>query len=153
LWPEFVAIGTEVADPVPFAAMRAVLRLHRSMTDAVDAVLKPGFHLRLIDYEVLTALGAAPTERLLSAVARELGVHATTVSIAIDRLLAMELVTRAMSPRDRRASLVRITDAGREVAASATSALAEVDFGLSGLDDDEIGALVDTIGRIRHARR
>lgn len=119
-----------MADPTGPSAMSAVLRLHRSMTAVVDQQLKAGFSLRLIDYEILEELRGADGFRLLGEVARRLNVHATTVSIACDRLAERDLVHRQPHPTDRRATLVTITGPGRGVAEEATAALREVDFGL-----------------------
>jgi DNA-binding MarR family transcriptional regulator len=120
-----------MAQPTGHSAMSAVLRLHRSMTATVDQRLKAGFGLRIIDYEILIELQEADGVRLLGEVARRLIVHATTVSIACDRMAERGLVTRQRHPTDRRATLVSITDDGRTVARGATAALRDVDFGVS----------------------
>ncbi|MBO0677845.1 MarR family transcriptional regulator [Mycolicibacterium sp. S2-37] len=122
-----------MADP---RAMRSVIRLHRHMTAVLDTELKNGFGLRLIEYEILQqlcSLGAGTC--LLSELARRLSVHATTVSIAIDRLAPRDLVQRRTHPTDRRAVMVTITDAGRELTDAVTAALAKIDFGLADLTD------------------
>ena len=117
-------------------AMRSVLRLHRSMTAVLDTELKNGFRLRLIDYEILQQLQAATSGTcLLSELARDLSVHATTVSTATERLAQRDLVLRRGHPTDRRATLVTITDDGRGVSDAATAALARVGFGLTGLTE------------------
>lgn len=114
------------------------------MTAVIDAELKNGFGLRLIDYEILQQLqGAEAGTSLLSEVARGLGVHATTVSIATERLAARNLVARHGHPSDRRATLVTITDDGRQVADAATAALDGVDCGLSGLTADQVASLAE----------
>jgi DNA-binding MarR family transcriptional regulator len=135
-----------MADPPGFAAMSSVLRLHRTMTAILDQELKSGFHLRLIDYEILKALQAADGVHLLGEVARQLMVHATTASIAIDRLAERGLAARRAHPNDRRATLVEITEDGRTVADGATAALGGVDFGLP---DASVRALADIIARLR----
>jgi DNA-binding MarR family transcriptional regulator len=119
------------------------------MTATVDRQLKIGFQLRLIDYLVLTALQTSEARPyLLSEVARNLLVHATTVALATDRLVARGLVTRQGDPRDRRATLVTITAEGRALAAAATASLSRVDFGLPGLTQDEMTSLIDIANRL-----
>lgn len=116
--------------------MRSVLLLHRAMTAVLDIELKNGFDLRLIDYEILQqlqSLGAGTC--LLSELARELSVHATTVSIATERMVLRGLVQRRVHPTDRRAVVVTITDDGRELSEAVTAALAQVGFGLANLTD------------------
>ncbi len=46
-----------------------------------------------------------------------LQVHPTSVTNTVDRLEAAQLVKRVPHPSDRRATLIEITDAGRELAA------------------------------------
>lgn len=114
------------------------------MTAVIDTELKNGFRLRLIEYEILQQLQEAEGgTSLLSEVARGLVVHATTVSIATERLAARDLVVRHGHPSDRRATLVTITDDGRAVADAATAALTEVGCGLRGLTDDQLASLAD----------
>lgn len=130
-------------------AMRSVLLLHRAMTAVLDTELKNGFGLRLIDYEILQqlqSLGGAGT-CLLSELARELSVHATTVSIGTERLALRGLVRRRAHPTDRRAVVVTITDDGLELTDSVTAALAEVGFGLANLTD----AQRETLAALRPA--
>ncbi|WP_422749284.1 MarR family winged helix-turn-helix transcriptional regulator [Mycobacterium sp. WMMD1722] len=122
-----------MADP---RAMRSVLLLHRTMTALLDIELKNGFGLRLIDYEILQQLlSRGAGDCLLSELARELSVHATTVSIATERLGLRGLIQRGTHHQDRRAIVVAITDEGRELTATVTTALAEVGFGLANLTD------------------
>jgi DNA-binding MarR family transcriptional regulator len=133
-------------------AMRSVLWLQRSMTAVIDTELRNGFGLRLIEYEILQQLqGAEAGTSLLSEVARGLFVHATTVSIATERLAARNLVLRHGHPSDRRATLVTITEDGLQVADAATAALAEVGCGLSGLTDDQVASLAE-VAAVRTAR-
>ncbi|MDO3637012.1 MarR family winged helix-turn-helix transcriptional regulator [Mycolicibacterium arseniciresistens] len=112
------------------------------MTAVVDQQLKSGFALRLIDYEILKELQHADGVRLLGEVARRLSVHATTVSIACDRLAERGLLTRQRHPTDRRATLVTITGEGRAVAEGATAALCSVGFGVTA---DDARTLTDAL--------
>jgi DNA-binding MarR family transcriptional regulator len=122
------------------------------MTAVIEAQLKNGFGLRLIEYEILQQLQVAEAgTSLLGEVARGLFVHATTVSIATERLAARNLVERHGHPSDRRATLVTITDDGREVADAATAALDEVGCGLSGLTADQLASLAD-VAAVRASR-
>ncbi|MGE2715625.1 MarR family winged helix-turn-helix transcriptional regulator [Mycolicibacterium litorale] len=141
-----------MAEPAGWQAMRSVLVLCRSMTAVVDQDLKDEFALRLIDFQILKQLQSAQTgTSLLGEVARELFVHATTVSIATERLAQRGLVVRRAHPTDRRATLVSITDEGRELADAATLTLAAAQFGLAGLTPDQLTALTD-VGAARTTR-
>lgn len=139
-----------MTEPLGYAALSSVLRLHHVATSIVDAELKKGFRLRLIDYLTLTALAANDVgAETLGQIARQLGVHATTITIATERLDSRALVRRRVDPHDRRATLVTITDAGRVLADAATAALEKVNFGLPGLTATQTRSLVNLIARIR----
>ncbi|RZL85041.1 MAG: MarR family transcriptional regulator [Rhodococcus sp. (in: high G+C Gram-positive bacteria)] len=139
-------------DPYPFLGMSSVLRLHQLMTSVLERELKKGFEMSLTDYLMLKTLQLSDTgTRLLSRVAWHLLVHATTVTIATDRLEARGLLTRQAHPNDRRATLVTITDEGRALVDEATAALSVVDFGLPGLTQDQAEALVEIVAPIRKA--
>jgi DNA-binding MarR family transcriptional regulator len=136
--------------PPGFLAMSSVLWLHRSMRAVVDDELKISCRLRLIDYQILKALHNTDAgTHLLSEVARQLLEHATTVSIASDRLAERDLVTRQAHPTDRRATLVIITEEGRKVADAATDALSRVNFGLTNMTPAQAKALTDIIAGVR----
>ncbi|BBZ06597.1 MarR family transcriptional regulator [Mycolicibacterium doricum] len=142
-----------MAEPAGWQAMRSVLLLCRSMTAVVDQELKYGFALRLIDFQILKQLESTETGTcLLGAVARELFVHATTVSTATERLAERDLVVRRAHPTDRRATLVSITEEGRTLTDAATAALAAAQFGLAGLTADQLAALSCVESYARSAR-
>lgn len=141
-----------MAEPAGWQAMHSVLVLCRSMTAAVDQELKDDFGLRVIDFQILKQLQSTPSGScLLGEVARDLVVHGTTVSIATERLSHRNLVERHTHPTDRRATLVSITDEGRELAEAATAALAAAEFGLAGLTPAQLAAL-GGVGAARTAR-
>ncbi|MGH3629872.1 MAG: MarR family winged helix-turn-helix transcriptional regulator [Sciscionella sp.] len=151
-WVKFYWEQQNDADPYPFLAMSSILRLHQLMTSVLDQELKQGFEMSLTDYLMLKTLQMSDTgTRLLSRVAWHLLVHATTVTIATDRLEARGLLVREAHPRDRRATLVTITDEGRELVNAATEALAKADYGLPGLTPEKATELVKFIAPIRRA--
>jgi len=69
------------------------------------------------DFSVLVTLarlkepGGVPQRRLMD----ELGLTSGTVSVRIDRLAELGLVTRAADPRDKRNTRISLTPQGREV--------------------------------------
>jgi len=139
-----------MSSPQGYEAMCSVLRLHHLMTSAIDAELKTGFRLRLIDYLTLRALedsdsGTEPLGRL----AQQLGVHVTTITIATERLADRNLVRRRAHPTDRRATLVGITREGKSLAGAATTSLSNVDFGLTGLTASQTRSLIGLMERVR----
>ncbi|AII10929.1 MarR family winged helix-turn-helix transcriptional regulator [Rhodococcus opacus] len=139
-------------DPNPFLAMSSLMRTHQLMTSAIDTKLKKEFELSLTDYLMLKTLQLSDTgTRLLSRVAWHLLVHATTVTIATDRLENRGLLNRHAHPKDRRATYVTITDEGRRLVDTATAGLRDISYGLPGLDPVTAKALVDLLAPIRKA--
>jgi DNA-binding MarR family transcriptional regulator len=138
-----------ITEPPGFLALRAVLRVHHVMTSIVDAELKSGFGLRVVDYLALQVLHASDggTETL-SRIARQLGMHTTTVSLTVDRLVDRKLVRRRADPQDRRTTLVTISKDGRALTAAATAALNRVDFGLPGLTAAQKRSLTCLLARV-----
>ena len=91
-------------------------RLCRDYFDALAAPL--GIHGR--HFSVLTVLGE---EKPLSQVemGERLGIDRNTMVLLLDDLETLGLVTRRRDPRDRRAHLVSLTDAGKDVLAQSTA--------------------------------
>ncbi|MWA03239.1 MarR family transcriptional regulator [Actinomadura sp. LD22] len=134
-----------------FIAMSSVLRFHRLMVDAAETALRP-HKLNITDYMLLMTLQLSETgTRLISQLARSLMVHASTATLAIDRLQAQGVIQRTPHPTDRRAIQVTITAQGRTLLAQATASLREVEFGLTGSHPDEQHTLTDTLARLRLA--
>jgi DNA-binding MarR family transcriptional regulator len=71
--------------------------------------------------------------------------------LATDRLEARGLLQRTPHPSDRRATLVSITDAGRDLLQRASAALGDLGYGLPGASSDDRAGLVDAIDRVRAA--
>jgi DNA-binding MarR family transcriptional regulator len=85
----------------------------------------------------------------LKKASERLQVHPTSITNAVDRLEAAALVTRSPHPTDGRATLVRITDAGREAATAATAVLNAELFGLRALEPAAQEGLIDVLTTLR----
>jgi DNA-binding MarR family transcriptional regulator len=137
-----------------YAAMRAVtsiMRAHQILLAELDAMLRP-YGITFSRYEALVLLmysrhGSLP----LSKIGERLQVHATSVTNVIDRLEAAGLVRREPNPHDGRGTLAVLTAEGRSVATKATADLNAARFGMTALDDDELGAVYEVLRRLRHA--
>ncbi len=139
-------------DPSRFLAMTSFLRLHHLMMNTLEQQLRTEFAISLTDYQILKALQLSETGTwLLSRLAWHLMVHATTVTLAVERLETKRLVERHSHPHDRRATLATITADGRVIADGATASLSRVEFGLPGLTPSQARSLIATIGRLRAA--
>jgi len=107
-------------------------------------------NLTFARYEVLVLLTFSRRGELpLKAIGSRLMVHPTSVTNAIDRLVAAGYVTRRPNPADGRGVLAAITDDGRRVTDKATAALTELDFGMADLPEAERAELFDLLKRVR----
>ena len=140
------------ADAAPgMAAITSLMRAQQIVLARVEEVLRP-FDLTFARYEVLMLLrfsraGALPLSRL----GDRLQVHPTSVTNAVDRLEAQGLVRRCPHPSDRRATLAELTDAGRELARSATAELNARVFAEPGLTADRTERLIDVLTDLRRS--
>ncbi|WP_305094589.1 MarR family winged helix-turn-helix transcriptional regulator [Prescottella sp. R16] len=131
------------------AAVTSVVRAQQIMMARVEETLKP-FGLTFSRYELLTLLtftrsGALP----MAKASARLQVHPTSVTNAVDRLEKAGLVRRVPHPTDRRATLVEITDAGRDLSRRATEALNAAVFADPGLAPDKIDTLIRILTELR----
>jgi DNA-binding MarR family transcriptional regulator len=134
-----------------FLAMSSVLRFQRLMVQAAESALR-SHGLGLTDYLLLMTLRLSETgTRLISQLARSLLIHATTATLACDRLEASGLVQRTPHSTDRRATLVALTTAGRKLADSATDSLRDCTFGIPGSSLDDQRALTSVLAGLRRA--
>ncbi|SDE46960.1 MarR family winged helix-turn-helix transcriptional regulator [Rhodococcus tukisamuensis] len=137
----------EVADGM--AAVTSLMRAQQIMMARVEEVLKPS-GLTFSRYELLTLLtftrsGALP----MAKASARLQVHPTSVTNAVDRLEAAHLVRRMPHPSDRRATLIEITEAGRDLALRATEQLNSQVFAQPGLSADKLNTLVRILAELR----
>jgi DNA-binding MarR family transcriptional regulator len=136
----------------PASAMRAatsVFRVQQILLARFDDVLKP-HGLTFARYEVLVLLTFSRTGELpLKVIGSRLMVHPTSVTNAIDRLVAAGYVARRPNPNDGRGVLAAITDDGRRVVERATEELTGLDFGLGDLSEGDRAELFDVLRRVR----
>jgi DNA-binding MarR family transcriptional regulator len=136
----------------PASAMRAatsVFRVQQILLARFDEVLRP-HRLTFARYEVLVLLTFSRRGELpLKVIGSRLMVHPTSVTNAIDRLVAAGYVSRRPNPADGRGVLAAITESGRSVVGAATRALTDLDFGMADLPEAERQELFDLLRRVR----
>ncbi len=94
----------------------------------------------------ITAGGGCGSQAKL---AEALGIDRTVMTYLLDELEAAGLVVRRPDPRDRRARLIDLTDAGSRVHTDAVARLAEVEHMVLGaLDPDEARTFRTLLGRV-----
>lgn len=131
------------------AAVTSLMRAHQLVLSRVEAVLKP-LKVTFARYEVLMLLVFSRRGTLpMSTIGARLQVHQTSVTNAVDRLEAADLVRRIPHPSDRRTTLVGITPAGRALAEQATALLNEEVFASPGLSRRDTSNLVGILRRLR----
>ena len=87
--------------------------------------------------------------RPLGQLSKHLMVHPTTVTLAADQLEKRGLLRRTPHPTDRRTILACLTPAGMELLGKATEALADAEFGLTGVSEGLSVRLVDVLQDVR----
>ncbi|MCP2334060.1 MarR family winged helix-turn-helix transcriptional regulator [Actinoalloteichus caeruleus] len=133
------------------AAVTSVMRVQQLLQSAVDGALRP-LSLTFARYEALVLLtfsrrGALP----MRVMGERLQLHPTSVTNIVDRLERDKLVRRTPHPTDRRTTLVEITDAGRGRMEAATTAVTSVNFGMRGLNEQEMTQLTQLLTGVRLA--
>src|SRR5205085_11239423 len=127
----------------------SVFRVQQILVARFDEVLRP-HRLTFARYEVLVLLTFSRTGELpLKVIGSRLMVHPTSVTNAIDRLVAAGYVDRRPNPADGRGVLARITERGRAVVETGTAALTGLDFGLADLPEAELDELFEILKRVR----
>ncbi|WP_216892217.1 MarR family winged helix-turn-helix transcriptional regulator [Nocardia alni] len=136
-------------DEQRFLALSSLLRYQRLVIDPVETQLRKQ-RLNLTDYLLLMTLQLSDNgTRLISNLARSLMVHATTATLATDRLEKRRLISRKPHPTDRRATCISITATGRKLVLKANSGLTEIGFGLGSATTEDVSRLVDLLANLR----
>lgn len=138
-----------VGDASSMRVATSIMRVQQLLIAEFDAVLKP-LDLTFARYEVLRLLSFSREGRLpLSIIGERLMVHPTSVTNAIDRLVASGLVARTPDDQDRRRVYASLTPDGKRVLRRATKALVDIDFGLAALDEPERERLFEALRAVR----
>ncbi len=131
LWDE------RFGDSTAMRFVTSVMRAQQILLSTLDAALKP-YNITFARYEVLVLIAFSREGRLpLSKIGQRLQVHPTSVTNAIDRLVAAGLVARTTDDVDRRRVFASLTPEGKDVVQRATDTLTAADFGVPGLAEDD----------------
>jgi DNA-binding MarR family transcriptional regulator len=135
---------------IGMSAVTSIMRAHQLFLARANDVLKP-FDLTFARYEVLAwlAWNAQCGQLSLTQIGERLQVTPATVTSAIDRLEADDLVRRLPHPSDARSTLAEITARGRKTVAAATTQLNEKVFESIPLSKDEMESLIKLLVTIR----
>ena len=132
------------------ATVTSIMRAHQLFLARANDVLRP-FNLTFARYEVLAwlAWNAECGSLSLSQIGERLQVTPATVTSAIDRLEADDLVRRVPHPNDARSTLAEITARGRRTVAGATAELNVRVFEAVQLTNGEMESLLRLLLKIR----
>jgi DNA-binding MarR family transcriptional regulator len=89
-----------------------LLSLHGELFASLNAMLSSEFGLSLAKFDVLAQLDRYPEGLALGQLSQNLKVSGGNVSGLVQRLLADDLISKAMSSEDRRSFIVRLTPKG-----------------------------------------
>jgi DNA-binding MarR family transcriptional regulator len=138
-----------VGDASSMRVATSIMRVQQLLLSDFERVLKP-LGISFARYEVLRLLSFSREGRLpLSIIGERLMVHPTSVTNAIDRLVASGLVERTPDDQDRRRVYASLTSEGKRVLRRATKALTDIDFGLTALDKADREQLFEVLRTVR----
>lgn len=133
------------------AAVTSLMRAQQIVLARVEAALRP-HGVSFARYETLMLLRFSRRGSLpMSRISERLQVHQSSVTNAVDRLEAAGLVTRSPHPADRRATLVALTTAGRELTDKATDSINRDVFAVLGLTTADTRALTRILATLRRS--
>ena len=122
---------------------------YRAVSSSVERIYAPLFGLSVTEWRTMAILG--PYRALSSSeIVKESSMDKVKVSRAIARLREKEFVKRDIDGDDRRRSVLRLTDRGREVYETLVPLVLEVeDSLLEGLNSSERELLVRLMEKVR----
>lgn len=138
-------------DALRLGAASSIARVAEIVRIATEDVMKP-YGITQTRHELLNVLylsraGELPMGRLGSS----LFIQPTSVTSAVDGLEKMGYVERVAHPVDRRTTLARITQAGRDLVEQTAPAVIASHYGLGALTADELGEVVRLLRKVRLA--
>jgi DNA-binding MarR family transcriptional regulator len=131
------------------AMVTSLVRVQQLLMERINAALRP-CELTFARFEVLRLLAFTKAGELtMTRLGSLLQVHPTSVTSAVDRLVAQGFVDRVRGDADRRVIRARITDSGRAIVETATVALNDQVFAEPGLGADDVRRLTALMDSLR----
>ena len=128
---------------VGYAASRAAIELRKAFARHLGPL-----GLKVLDYSIMVLVASNP-EVNQKQLGEALDVSAPNMAIAIDRLVEAGWAERVRSTRDRRAMLIHLTRAGRDLLQRAEKIAATMEQGpLRGLSPAERALLVELLLKV-----
>jgi DNA-binding MarR family transcriptional regulator len=129
-----------------------IRRLHQiSVSIFSDSVAEAGFDITSVQFAALSVLKDYPGIDQVT-LAGMIAYDRVTIGGVIDRLEQKGYLTRTVSPRDRRARELHITDEGLAVQRAVLPIVREAQaVMLAGLDEEERAAFMSMLGKLTEA--
>ena len=132
-----------------FLASMSIVRVEEIIRSANASVLRP-FHLTHSRHAALARLYFAQEgEMPMTKLSQHLMVHPTSVTATVDALERYRLVKRVPHPTDRRTTLVRITDKGRQAIEATSGAMVELGHHMHALTEQECLEIFRLLQKVR----
>ncbi len=142
--------GLTKDDKLDLRVWLRLLSCSNRIEQSVRQGLRSDFDITLPRFDLLSQLDRSPAGLTMGELSRRLMVTNGNVTGMIDRLVGEGLVERKPSPRDRRAQLVTLTDAGRTAfTAMIPIHQALVERQLSGMSRADLRALHVLLGKLK----
>lgn len=140
-WPDEIYIGAASS----IARVAEIIRLTTEEITKPHGVSQTRQELLSVLY--MSRAGELPMGKIGS----RLFIHPTSVTSAVDGLERLGYVERVPHPVDRRTTLVRITQAGRELVERTTPEVQATRYGLGALTEEEAAEIVRLLRKVRLA--
>jgi len=132
-------------------ASLSIIRVEDMIRTHNADVLQP-LHLTHARHEALAVLFYSRGGQMkLSELGQKLLLHPTSITSTVDSLEKLGYVERVPHPSDRRATMARITPAGRQAIVTSSEAMRDNDYGLHALTEDEAQQLFGLLRKVRDA--
>jgi DNA-binding MarR family transcriptional regulator len=143
--------GRGLTDALYLGAASSIARAAEIVRLTTEEVMKP-YGVSQTRHEILNLLFLAKNGELpMGKIGSRLFIHPTSVTSAVDGLERRGYVERVPHPVDRRATLTRITESGRELIRTTTPVVTARRFGLATLSEDQLRQLIDLLREVRLA--
>ncbi len=135
--------GRDALDEMVVAAW--IIRAQQHLVLRIETLLQP-LGLTMTKFECLVVLLSSRNGALgMNRMAERLGVHPTSITYAVDSLIAVGLAERRPHPRDRRRKLAALTAHGRATVTEALSILERDRFGVQSLGQVSLRQLTELL--------
>jgi DNA-binding MarR family transcriptional regulator len=153
-----VGMPEDSAPPRPdqLAAYFAVLEVGNLLQHAVEQQLREEGGLSYTQFQILATLGeSAECRQRMTDIADQLVHSRSGLTYQVSQLAESGLVAKESSPEDERSVVVALTPKGRELLGRVMTGHIEVvrQIFFTPLNDEDVTALADILGRVRHHMR